>query len=53
MFQVTPVVRNLLIANIAVYLLQSFLRIDLATIFGYHTFSLQDMGLFNPIQIFT
>jgi membrane associated rhomboid family serine protease len=53
MFQVTPVVRNLLIANIAVYLLQSFLRIDLATIFGYHTFSLQEMGLFNPIQIFT
>jgi membrane associated rhomboid family serine protease len=53
MFQVTPVVRNLLIANIAVYLVQSFLRIDLATIFGYHTFSLQEMGLFNPIQIFT
>jgi membrane associated rhomboid family serine protease len=53
MFQVTPVVRNLLIANIAVYLLQSFLRIDLATIFGYHTFSLQEMGLFNPIQIFS
>lgn len=53
MFQVTPVVRNLLIANIAVYLLQSFLRIDLATTFGYHTFSLQEMGLFNPIQIFT
>ena len=53
MFQVTPIVRNLLIANIAVYLLQSFLRIDLATIFGYHTFSLQEMGLFNPIQIFT
>jgi len=53
MFQVTPVVRNLLIANIAVYLVQSFLRIDLATIFGYHTFSLQEMGLFNPIQVFT
>jgi membrane associated rhomboid family serine protease len=53
MFQVTPVVRNLLIANIAVYLVQSFLRIDLTTIFGYHTFSLQEMGLFNPIQIFT
>jgi len=53
MFQVTPVVRNLLIANIAVYLVQSFLRIDLATIFGYHSFSLQEMGLFNPIQIFT
>jgi len=53
MFQVTPVVRNLVVANIAVYLLQSFLRIDLATIFGYHTFSLQEMGLFNPIQIFT
>jgi len=53
MFQVTPVVRNLLIANIAVYLVQSFLRIDLARIFGYHTFSLQEMGLFNPIQIFT
>lgn len=53
MFQVTPVVRNLLIANIAVYLVQSFLRIDLATIFGYHNFSLHEMGLFNPIQIFT
>jgi len=51
MFQVTPVVRNLLIANIAVYFVQSFLRIDLATIFGYHTFSLHEMGLFNPIQI--
>lgn len=53
MFQVTPVVRNLLIANIAVYFVQSFLRIDLATIFGYHSFSLHEMGLFNPIQIFT
>ncbi|GGD78242.1 rhomboid family intramembrane serine protease [Emticicia aquatilis] len=53
MYQVTPVVRNLLIANIAVYLVQSFLRIDLATIFGYHNFSLHEMGLFNPIQIFT
>ena len=53
MFQVTPVVRNLLIANIAVYLVQSFLRIDLATIFGYHSFSLHEMGLFNPIQIFS
>ena len=53
MFQVTPVVRNLLIANIAVYLVQSFLRIDLATIFGYHTFSLHEMGLFNPVQIFS
>lgn len=53
MFQVTPVVRNLLIANIAVYLVQSFLRIDLATIFGYHSFSLHEMGLFNPVQIFS
>jgi membrane associated rhomboid family serine protease len=53
MFQVTPVVRNLLIANIAIYLVQSFLRIDLTTIFGYHTFSLQEMGLFKPTQIFT
>ncbi len=53
MYQVTPIVRNLLIANIAVYLVQSFLRIDLATTFGYHTFSLHAMGLFNPIQIFT
>lgn len=53
MFQVTPVVRNLLIANIAVYFVQSFLRIDLATIFGYHSFSLHEMGLFNPVQIFT
>ncbi len=53
MYQVTPIVRNLLIANIAVYLVQSFLRIDLATTFGYHNFSLHEMGLFNPIQIFT
>lgn len=53
MFQVTPVVRNLLIANIAVYFVQNFLRIDLATTFGYHNFSLHEMGLFNPIQIFT
>jgi len=53
MYQVTPVVRNLLIANIAIYLVQSFLRIDLAPTFGYHNFSLQEIGLFNPIQIFT
>jgi membrane associated rhomboid family serine protease len=53
MFQVTPIVRNLLMANIAVYLVGSFLRIDLATTFGYHTFSMHEMGLFNPIQIFT
>lgn len=53
MFQVTPVVRNLLIANIAVYFVQNFLRIDLATTFGYHNFSLHEMGLFNPVQIFT
>jgi membrane associated rhomboid family serine protease len=53
MFQITPVVRNLLIANIAIYLLESFLRIDLATTFGYHNFSMHEMGLFNPIQIFT
>ncbi len=51
--QITPIVRNLLIANIAVYFVQSFLRIDLATIFGYHSFSLHEMGLFNPIQIFS
>ncbi|CAH0996655.1 hypothetical protein EMA8858_02787 [Emticicia aquatica] len=53
MFQVTPIVRNLLMANIAVYLVGSFLRIDLAATFGYHTFSMHEMGLFNPIQIFT
>lgn len=53
MFQITPVVRSLLIANIAIYLLESFLRIDLATTFGYHNFSMHEMGLFNPIQIFT
>lgn len=53
MFQVTPVVRNLLIANIAVYFVQNFLRIDLASIFGYRSFSLHDWGFFNPIQIFT
>lgn len=53
MFQITPVVRNLLIANITIYLLESFLRIDLATTFGYHNFSMHEMGLFNPIQIFT
>lgn len=53
MFQITPVVRNLLIVNIAIYLLGSFLRIDLATTFGYHNFSMHEMGLFNPIQIFT
>ncbi len=51
--QITPIVRNLLIANIAVYFVQSFLRIDLATTFGYHSFSLHEMGLFNPIQIFS
>lgn len=53
MFQVTPVVRNLLIANIAIYLVQSFLRIDLATVFGFRNFSLHEIGLFNPVQIFT
>ena len=53
MFQITPIVRNLLIANIAVYLIQGFLRIDLSTIFAYHNFSSHEMGLFNPIQIFT
>jgi membrane associated rhomboid family serine protease len=51
--QVTPVVRNLLIANIAVYMIQSVLRIDLETTFAYHNFSMHEMGLFNPIQIFT
>jgi membrane associated rhomboid family serine protease len=53
MFQITPIVRNLLIANIAVYMIQSFLRIDLETVFAYHNFSMHEMGLFNPIQIFS
>ncbi|AFK03457.1 Rhomboid family protein [Emticicia oligotrophica DSM 17448] len=53
MYQVTPIVRNLLIINIVVYVIQHILRIDLAGIFGYHNFSLYEMGLFNPVQIFT
>ncbi len=54
MFQpITPIVRNLLIANIAVYMIESILRIDLSTLFAYHNFSMHEMGLFNPIQIFT
>ena len=51
--QITPIVRNLLIANIAVYMIQSILRIDLSTIFAYHNFSSHEMGLFNPVQIFS
>ena len=51
--QITPIVRNLLIANIAVYMIQRVFKIDIETIFAYHNFSMHEMGLFNPIQIFS
>ena len=51
--QITPIVRNLLIANIAVYMIQRIFKIDIETIFAYHNFSMHEMGLFNPIQIFS
>ncbi len=51
MFPLTPIVRNLLIANIAIYFIEMFMRIDLSTTLGYHNFSTTELGLFNPIQI--
>ena len=54
MFQnLTSVVRNLLIINVLVFIFENFTNIDLNTMFAFHNFSLHEMGLFKPFQIFT
>jgi membrane associated rhomboid family serine protease len=53
MNNLTPVVRNLLIINVLVFVLQNTVGIDLNQFFAFHTFTFSDWGLFNPIQILT
>ncbi|WP_253402515.1 rhomboid family intramembrane serine protease [Pontibacter sp. HSC-36F09] len=49
MFNITPMVRNLLIINVVVFMLQS------AGVFDYRSFALHHFGsdYFQPVQIFT
>lgn len=54
MFNLTPVVRNLLIVNIFVFLVGSILKIDLAGIFGVYYVQSPDHELItHPYSLFT
>jgi membrane associated rhomboid family serine protease len=53
MNNLTPVVRNLLIINVLVFVLQNISGINLSHYFAFHSFTFSDWGRFNPIQIFT
>jgi membrane associated rhomboid family serine protease len=51
--KIPNITRNIILVNVLIFVCQNLFNIDFFTRFGFHIFSSEEMGLFNPIQILT